>query len=556
MKVYTDVLAPDELEISWHIGAIPLEDETEIMRSVDAGYPQTLRSSERLFGECPDCRVYLYEAGLATAPARFAGAPLYYMYVPVSGMGIHYSQVLALYVEEQSKFLILSAENPEYIVSSAERSLVDLHWFAGMVKLDLDYVYEYPAQIYLEELDITVEHKMAYKKRQDGGLNLWISAGTNNSGGIVDVVEREVVTFGEDDDIVHRDPTYGPVFFDGQAYYIVMPDGAIHMYDMIPSILIEPDAEELFVQGGDLAPYGCGRHYVPLTGIVDGKEWFDESLLVKIGETSAGDAIYEMSNKAETQGEEGVHPYYNDLYGYGFNLSLVDEGYEWDEVYDDMAFADKYAKFVADYPVFFWKDQTGYWRVFHKAKFVPMAECGKPVVYLYPEEKTAVNVQVEPNGGFTKTDPLYPTGGWNVIAHPDGTLEYPKDGKTYPYLFWEGHANGFMFPEEGFVIAKEDVPGDMRELLYKTGLNYQETEDFMEFWEEYMTVSPYVFVTFVDQRYFEPAAPLTITPQPDTTIRVMMNFEPLDEWKEVAPLNIRTPKRDGYTVVEWGGVLQ
>ena len=47
--------------------------------------------------------------------------------------------------------------------------------------------------------------------------------------------------------------------------------------------------------------------------------------------------------------------------------------------------------------------------------------------------------------------------------------------------------------------------------------------------------------------------PLNITPEPDTTIRVMMEYKKVDFPYEVEEQELMTPERKGFTVVEWGG---
>ena len=46
--------------------------------------------------------------------------------------------------------------------------------------------------------------------------------------------------------------------------------------------------------------------------------------------------------------------------------------------------------------------------------------------------------------------------------------------------------------------------------------------------------------------------PLTISPKPDTLIRVMMEFKGLEEAIEVEPQELTTPSRNGFVAVEWG----
>ncbi len=216
-----------------------------------------------------------------------------------------------------------------------------------------------------------------------------------------------------------------------------------------------------------------------------------------------------------------------------------------------------YDAFVAMHPIIFWQDPFGRVYELHNDEFLPAAECGKPVIYLYPEQTQRVNVQVQPVGGFSVTEPLYPTGGWNVIAEPSGRLTDTRDNKNWSYLFWEGHGSIVGTPEtRGFVVARAEVPAFLERTLTSFGLNAQERKDFSEFWTPRMQRAPYYFVTFYDNALMDRIAPLRVTPRPDTTIRILMDYKPLTERKTVEPLPITTPSRDGFTVVEWGGVLR
>lgn len=66
---------------------------------------------------------------------------------------------------------------------------------------------------------------------------------------------------------------------------------------------------------------------------------------------------------------------------------------------------------------------------------------------------------------------------------------------------------------------------------------------------------PYYFIAFVPQAEFDKIAPLSIQPQPDTIIRVFIDYKGLNQRVEVSNPKIITPKRKGFTVVEWGGAL-
>lgn len=212
--------------------------------------------------------------------------------------------------------------------------------------------------------------------------------------------------------------------------------------------------------------------------------------------------------------------------------------------------------FVKNRPLFFWLDAFGRLVRFEREEFMPQAECGKPVIYLYPEKTTDVSVHVAPTGGFTVTEPAYGTG-WKVTAEPSGRLTDHQDGKVWPYLFWEGRGTSTQTQpnDRGFVVAQDTIPDFLEKTLAKIGLNAQERKDFIEFWAPRMNTAPYYFVTFYGNDLMDEIAPLSVTPRPDTIIRILMDYRPLQKPITVAPLTIRTPKRAGFTVVEWGGVL-
>ncbi|EKD49846.1 MAG: hypothetical protein ACD_63C00031G0002, partial [uncultured bacterium] len=184
----------------------------------------------------------------------------------------------------------------------------------------------------------------------------------------------------------------------------------------------------------------------------------------------------------------------------------------------------------------------------------PMAECGKPVIYLYPEEPTDVSVKVLIDE-LTVTDPYYGEDGWFVRAFTDGTIFNYADSGTYPYLFWEGQKKGGLSPTKGFVIAREEVETFLDSSLAEMGLNETEEADFVGFWLSKILENkePYFLFSFFGTQDFNKIAPLEITPKPDTLLRVFMYYDPLDEPKFILPQELKGVDRTGFTVVEWGG---
>ncbi len=179
-----------------------------------------------------------------------------------------------------------------------------------------------------------------------------------------------------------------------------------------------------------------------------------------------------------------------------------------------------------------------------------IAEPEKPVIYLYPKTETEVTVTVDFNGDFTVTIPPY-ENGWTVTASPDGTLT-DKDGKTYPYLFWEGVTSVILPMDEGFCVKGKDTEAFLLDILPRLGLIESEYTEFVAYWLPRMENNPYNVITFQTGAY-EALAPLTISPAPDAVLRVFMSFRASETPVELPEQEIESFTRHGFTVVEWGG---
>lgn len=177
----------------------------------------------------------------------------------------------------------------------------------------------------------------------------------------------------------------------------------------------------------------------------------------------------------------------------------------------------------------------------------------KPIIYLYPTEKTEISVKLNYQGKLTHTYPSYPENGWKVTAEPNGTL-WDEKGMEYYALFWEGIPSKPLIPTDGFIVAGHETAEFLEEKLAYLGLNRREANEFIMFWLPQLENNPYNLIHFAGQEY-EEQVPLEITPTPETSIRVMMLTQPL-------PAKIDFPEQDltplkktrkGFTVVEWGG---
>ncbi|MDD5109956.1 MAG: hypothetical protein PHI63_01920 [Patescibacteria group bacterium] len=272
---------------------------------------------------------------------------------------------------------------------------------------------------------------------------------------------------------------------------------------------------------------GCGtRNYAD---VVYGVQRED---LAQAGVAGNGDRIYEYADLKHPELEK----MYSALY-VPFSDSKI-----------------SYEEFILSHPIFFWQDKLGRLIRFTADAFIPPAECAKPAIYLYPLQTQRVRVEVSPRGGFTYTEPPY-NSGWEVMAAPGGTLTEITSDKTYPYLWWDGRGGLYAPPQNYWVVAQAEAGPFLRRTLPQLGLNESETAAFLEYWIPYFTPEhPYYKIGFHGTHVMNEIAPLNVTPQPDTIIRILMDYEGLSAPQPSNPPRIITPQRRGFTVVEWGGV--
>jgi hypothetical protein len=183
----------------------------------------------------------------------------------------------------------------------------------------------------------------------------------------------------------------------------------------------------------------------------------------------------------------------------------------------------------------------------------------KPAINLYPTEKTDVHVEVAPQGKMLLTIPQYPKNGWDVTAYPDGKIT--SDGKNYPYLYWEASIADKLIsqPNDGYVVAYEDLGKTFDTLLPKLSLNTKEQKEFSDYWLKALPKSKYYFIGIVPQSQVNSIAPLNVSPAPQSVLRVSVYFKALDKRTDVqAPslADFASFERKGFTVTEWGGFFK
>jgi len=579
-------------EINW-IGETEELSESkvvELINKISPNYEKILEEFPTLLKECKkdtergcnlneNFSIKMYLVG-HTKDNNF---PVYIMDVPTMcffEMGPGFARDLAIYDTVENKLTKL--------VSTPEQFVYNSNVQYGKIETDCLTDYELktpPLDLYSKIVRSSFSELEAPKKidwvdnknsvltlvgPRYSGFKSWNNIGENGDFGLIDNTE-DANNFLQKK-LAFSDPKTGQdVYFNGECYFIKNKVGSVFVYSIQPYFLtpLTPkEAEKNFYPNtfnldvvwengivenekflnGKIAS-GCGVSLSSCNGVIKDISLFFEGNLIPVAKTKLGDILFDLKEKSGSL-----------IYWQTFR-ETTSVGGVWDietptkENLTEIGAWDKYNEFLNDRPFLFWKDGFGNWRFLQKSKYVPLAECGKPVIYLYPEKEMNVKVEVKPNGGFSKTEPMY-DNGWLVRATPQSDLFNYTDRQNYPYLFWEGKAYDYATPDYGFVMSKNEVGTKMTQILAKLGLNEKEIKDFLEFWQPKLEVSPYVFVTFLPQKEFDKLAPLTVNPRPTTVIRVFMDYTPLEKPVEVAPMYIKTPVRNGFTVVEWGGRLR
>ena len=178
----------------------------------------------------------------------------------------------------------------------------------------------------------------------------------------------------------------------------------------------------------------------------------------------------------------------------------------------------------------------------------------KPVIYLYPEVKTEVEVKLDIVGTPTFYYPAY-TDSWKFTALPSGDLIFGDN--TYNYLFWESSQRITFTPNErtnGFNVKGTEVIQFLEEKLTALGFNSKEKADFITFWGPRLAQNELNFVRFeYGEECCDKYAKLMISPKPTTINRVYMSWMKIDVEIPLEEQVILPLPRNGFNVLEWGG---
>ncbi|WP_257461692.1 SH3 domain-containing protein [Archangium lipolyticum] len=237
----------------------------------------------------------------------------------------------------------------------------------------------------------------------------------------------------------------------------------------------------------------------------------------------------------------------------------------WKEFHDfpptHPSYVSKEGFFESSPPLFWWDSFGRLLRVLPTDLSVPCME--EPIVYFYPERPMHVRYTLAPEVRVARAEPLARDNAWTFLATPQGLLEEVdaapgRARRTFKRLFWEGTSVRFPPPAEGVCLPGSRTSEYFREVLPRLGLQPHETEDFLEAWVPRMEGAAFNVIGFHPREVVDRLAPVRVSPAPTWMIRILMDATPVEECPELqAPvLPEAMPAREGFSVVEWGGVLR
>lgn len=186
--------------------------------------------------------------------------------------------------------------------------------------------------------------------------------------------------------------------------------------------------------------------------------------------------------------------------------------------------------------------------------YIELTEIGiyaKPVLYLYPREKTIVNIRFNNPNLLTTTYPKY-YKNWEVTAYPNGDL-YDQNNKYYYGLYWEEETIKKISFDEGFYVNKDMAIDFLEEKLSLIGLNNRERNEFIMYWLPILEKNEHNLVYFELTESREKDNKLLITPRPDSMLRIAIHVKRIEGKINIKEQRLFSFKRSGFTIVEWGG---
>jgi hypothetical protein len=179
----------------------------------------------------------------------------------------------------------------------------------------------------------------------------------------------------------------------------------------------------------------------------------------------------------------------------------------------------------------------------------------KPNIYLYPTEKSQLNVSLSfPLGGRIVTSIPNYNSGWRVVVDPSGMIN-----DKYQLLFYESEQPDVWQLERGWIIKKSDLKTFFSDNMAKYGFQGREINDFLDYWIPRLTKSEFYKIFPQESDIIQTVIKLDVSRTPDNILRLFYVIKESDtdsDTKISLPINTVPFRRNGFCVTEWGVILK
>ena len=177
----------------------------------------------------------------------------------------------------------------------------------------------------------------------------------------------------------------------------------------------------------------------------------------------------------------------------------------------------------------------------------------KPNIYIYPTEKTQLEVKINfPMGGNIITSIPEYGQGWNITVDTNGLID-----NTYSYLFYESIQPDIWQVNYGWITKSDQLESFFRQNMSEYGFEGREIDDFIDYWIPKLDNQAFYSIYPQTERTINNVIKLNFSKQPDTMLRLFYVIKGHNQMPdELIEPTIESFERNGFAVTEWGVILK
>ncbi|MGE0088786.1 MAG: hypothetical protein AB7S50_04845 [Bacteroidales bacterium] len=177
----------------------------------------------------------------------------------------------------------------------------------------------------------------------------------------------------------------------------------------------------------------------------------------------------------------------------------------------------------------------------------------KPNIYLYPSEKTQLEVKINfPMGGNIITSIPEYGQGWKITVDTNGIID-----NSYSYLFYESIQPDIWQVNYGWISKNDELESFFRQNMADFGFEGREIDDFIDYWIPKLDDYEFYSIYPQTEKTITNVINLDFSKQPDSMLRLFYVIKGHIQMPDnlIEP-TIESFERNGFVVTEWGVILK